>query len=70
MKYIVIEIQTNQDGTVGNIVTTYDSQLEAESKYHTVLSAAAISELPEHAALLFTSQGTVLESKCYYADAE
>ena len=70
MKYIVIEMQTNQDGTVGNIVTPYDTQPDAESKYHTVLAAAAVSALPEHAALLFTSQGTVLESKCYYSEAE
>lgn len=65
MKYIVLELQTNSDGTVGNIVYAYDTQPEAESKYHAVLSAAAISGLPAHAALLVTSLGTVLESRCY-----
>lgn len=64
-KYIVIELQTNADGTVGNLVYSYDSQNNAESKYHSVLASAAISALPKHAAVLMTSEGYLLESKCY-----
>ena len=66
MKYIAIEMQTNPDGTVGNLVSSHDTQQAAESAYHTILASAAISALPEHAAVLMTSQGTILESKCYY----
>lgn len=62
MKYITIEIQTNQDGTVGNLVYAYDELNQAESKYHAVLSAAAVSELPMHAAVLVRSDGAVLAS--------
>ena len=65
MKYLVIEIQTNSDGTVGNIVTAKDSRLEAESTYHGILAAAAISALPQHAAVMLTSEGTYLASQCY-----
>lgn len=65
LKYLVIEIQTNANGTVGNIVSSYDALNAAESKYHTVLAAAAISALPEHAAVLMTSRGQVLETKWY-----
>lgn len=57
MKYVVIELQTNKDGTVGNIVTSHETENEAFSKYHAVLSAAALSELPCHAAMLIQSDG-------------
>ena len=65
MKYLVIEIQTNQDGTVGNLVTAHDTLNAAESKYHLVLSYAAVSELPMHAASLIRSDGAVLASQFY-----
>ena len=65
MKFIVIELQTNGDGTVGNLVTAHDTRNEAESAYHSVLAAAAISALPRHAAVLLTSEGTLIDSRCY-----
>lgn len=65
MKYIVIEIQTNVDGTVGNLVYSYDNRNDAESKYHAVLSAAAISTLPVHSATLLTNEGFTLANECY-----
>lgn len=65
MKFIVIEIQTNSDGTVGNIVSAHDTQEQAESQYHSILAAAAISELPAHAAALLTSEGYCIEYRCY-----
>lgn len=64
-KYIVIELQNNADGTVGNIVNTYDSRNEAESKYHLVLSAAAVSNVMIHAAMLAMTDGTVVASQHY-----
>ena len=70
MKYIVMEIQTNATGTVGNLVNAYDTQNAAESQYHTVLAAAAISQLPEHAAVLMTSRGQLLETKWYRHEQE
>ena len=65
MKYIAIEIQTNQDGTVGNLVYAYDELNQAESKYHAILSEAALSVLPMHAAVLLRSDGAALASKYY-----
>ena len=64
-KYLVVEIQTNADGTVGNLVYAYDELNQAESKYHAVLSAAALSGLPMHAAVLLRSDGAALASKFY-----
>ena len=64
-KYIVIELQTYADGTVGNIVTSHDTRDAAESKFHTVLAAAAISQLPCHAAIILGNDGFVIDNKCY-----
>ena len=65
IKYIVIEIQTNADGTVGNLVSSHDTANAAESAYHTVLASAAVSALPQHAAVLLGSDGTLFASQCY-----
>ena len=68
--YIVIEIQTNANGTVGNLVYSYSDRSQAESKYHTILASAAVSQLPSHAAALMTNEGQLLERKCYHHAAE
>ena len=65
MKYIVVEIQENTDGTVGNLVYSYDTPNEAESKYHAVLSAAAVSQIPFHSAFMMNSRGGYINSQCY-----
>ena len=63
--YIVMEIQTNSDGTVGTLVNAYDSREQAESSYHTILAAAALSSRPCHAAVLLTEQGLILANGYY-----
>lgn len=70
MKYLVIEIQTNADGTVGNLVYAYDDRNQAESKYHAVLSTAAISALPMHTCDLIQADGVLLARQCYKHDDE
>lgn len=65
MKYIVIELQTAADGTVANIVTVKDNENEAKSTYHSILAAAALSNLPSHAAVLMTSDGNPIRNECY-----
>ena len=65
MKYIVIELQESQNGTVGNFVFSYDGRNAAEGKYHALLSAAAESDVRKHSAVLLTSEGTYIESRCY-----
>jgi hypothetical protein len=70
-QYYVVEIQQYQDGTYGHIVHyAYDedpdkARMKGESKYYEVLSAAAISELPSHAAILFSAEGFPIDHKCY-----
>lgn len=63
--YIVIELQTNADGTVANLVYQFSSRDEAESKFHSILAAAAISALPVHAAVMLTNAGVMIKSEYY-----
>ena len=64
MTYIVIELQTN-NGTTANIVTTHETRAAAESKYHTILAAAAVSNVEIHAATILTPDGFQLMSQSY-----
>ena len=38
---------------------------QAESKYYNVLSSAAVSQVPCHAAVLIDSEGGFIDSRCY-----
>lgn len=70
-QYYIIEIQQYADGTYGDIEHfAWDedpekARLKAESKYYQVLSAAAVSELLSHAAILFSSEGFPYMHQCY-----
>lgn len=63
--YIVIEIQKAAGGQVSTIVNSYESYSTAEQKYHQILSYAAVSELPSHAAAILLPDGTVYKHQCY-----
>ena len=66
MKFIVIEIQTNADNTVGTLLNSYNERNDAEQKYHLVLSSAAVSQLPSHAAVMLASDGREMKHECYH----
>lgn len=70
MTYIVIELQTNAESQVTNLVWAYTDRGQAEQKYHLVLSSAAVSQLPAHAAVLLTGDGRTLASQCYRHEEE
>lgn len=63
--YIVIEIQTDSSGKVSTLVYQFADRLQADAKYHSVLSAAAVSALPVHAAVIMTNTGTMVKSEFY-----
>jgi len=73
-QYYVLEIQKHENGEFGHIVHwAYDAsadraRMKAEAKYHEVLAAAAVSELPGHAASLIASDGACLMHQCYRHD--
>lgn len=70
MKFIVFEIQTHADGTVGTLVNTADTYNEAKSIYHTKLAAAAISTVPIHAVVILNSDGVVSDQESYRHEVE
>ena len=65
-QYYIIETQQYQNGEWGHIVHWATSRLQAESKYHTVLAAAAASECLTHAACMITGEGQHIMSQCYH----
>ena len=75
-QFYIIEIQKTAAGEFGHLVHwAYDAdptraRLKAESKYHEVLAAAAISELPQHSATLLASDGRCIMSQCYTKTVE
>lgn len=68
--FIVIELQTNTDKTIGNFVFTFTDRNQAEAKYHQILSAAAVSAVYKHAAVMLTEEGVRLKSECYIHEQE
>lgn len=62
--YIVIELQTTNNQT-SYIVTTHPTREEAESKFHLILSAAAVSAIPIHAAAILDEFGCILANGSY-----
>lgn len=68
--YIILELQTNADGTVGTLINAYADKNEAESQYHRVLMSAAISALPMHTCFMLTADGYVIKSECYRHESE
>lgn len=61
--FIVLEIQKGDQ--VATLVSSHEDRNSAESKYHTVLSAAAISAVPVHSAILMTDEGTPIKYESY-----
>lgn len=70
-QYYVVEIQQYANGEYGHIVHyAFDedadtARLKGESKFHQVLAAAAISELPCHSAIMFSTEGFPIMHQCY-----
>ena len=85
-QYYIVEIQQYWDvddmtgaktpGEFGHIIhfafdeNATKARLKAESKYHEVLAAAAVSELPQHSATLLTSDGRCVMNQFYRHEAE
>ena len=56
--YFVVETQVTKEGTGATLVTTHADRNNAESDYHRILSAAAVSNVYKHGAI-------VLSDDCY-----
>lgn len=60
--YIVLEVQKN-GSSVSTLVTNYADASAAESKYHQILTAAALSNVEVHSAM-------IMDEKCFVYRAE
>lgn len=62
--YLVIELQTT-NGQISTLNYQFDDIRLAEQKYYLILSAAAVSTIDVHAAMIVDSKGTVLKNEYY-----
>lgn len=63
---IILEIQHSNNGETATICTTYKEQSIAEQKYHQVLSAAAVSAVNVHSAVMLDDYGNRVKGETYY----
>lgn len=60
-KYIILEIQKSQDGTVAIApVITRDTFFEAQSAFHSCLASAAVSSVAVHTVVLLNDVGQTI----------
>ena len=64
MDYFVIETQVT-DGVGSAIVNHYPSRDVAEQQYHTILSAAAVSQVDRHGAIMISSDYRFFKNEVY-----
>lgn len=70
-QYYIIEIQQYANGEYGHIVHyAFDedadkARLKAESTYHQILAAAAVSETKKHSAVILSDESFPVLHSCY-----
>lgn len=62
--YSIIELQTTNGQTV-HLYQTAETQNEAMSKYHSILSYAATSNITYHACVVMDEEGKYIARECY-----
>lgn len=62
---IILELQKTGD-SLAHLLTTHESRDEAESKYHAVLSAAAVSSVETHSAVMLDDTGRWIKGETYH----
>lgn len=74
MRYIILELQNNKDGSVtfpsDPREKVYADENQAESEYHRILQYAAVSSSPLKGCMLLTSEGEVLRAEFYKHSTE
>jgi len=63
--YVVVELQKSAENAVASLVSTHETLQEAESKFHQVLSYAAVSTLPLHSCVLLNEDAYVIKNESY-----
>ena len=60
-----IENQQREDGSFGVLYDHFTDYESALAKFYTVCAAAAVSEIPYHAAMLIQSDGRVVKQEIF-----
>lgn len=63
--YTTIENQLREDGSRGLLYDHFDDLNAALAKYYTICAAAAVSDIPYHAAHLLASGGAIVEQRVF-----
>lgn len=59
--YTTIENQIRNDGSKGVLYDHYDNENQALAKFYTICAAAALSDIPYHAAFLLDENGPIMQ---------
>ena len=65
----VIEIQKSGD-TATPLVQLFEDDAQAKSRYHELLSIAAVSDVPEHSVILVSEEGNYMYHEKYVHEGE
>ena len=70
--YVLIELQKDFDGNLGNIVTALPNKTpdQAKSDWHSVCATAALSSIHKHTVLLLNDQGDIAEKEIYIRERQ
>lgn len=68
--YVVVELQKTSDDAIASLVTTHNTLEEAQSKFHQVLSYAAVSTLPLHSCVLLNEDAYSIKTESYAHEVE
>ena len=63
--FTTIENQVREDGSRGLLYDHFDNINDALAKYYTICAAAAVSDIPYHAAHLISSEGYTVEQRVF-----
>ena len=63
--YTTLENQVRNDGSKGLLYDHFDNLNAALAKYYTVCAAAAVSEIPYHAAAIMRDDGIIIEGRVF-----
>ena len=68
--FVVVELQKYAEDNMSYLVTTHPTLNEAESKFHQVLSYAAVSSVLLHSCVLMNEDGYTFKVESYSHEPE
>ena len=63
--YTTIENQVRSDGSKGLLFDHFTDYNAAVAKFYTICAAAAVSEIPYHAAFIIADDGRIVKSEIF-----